>query len=323
MMNSKFPISKWSVRAIGLALGLLGSILLVSSAQAASDVATKISETKEVVQQLLEIKDDTTLSEPERQQLELQLKKNITIRVVDIAQAQIKEMREQMDKVAFPDSDDWNEVKKFVYTSIESYDTFYKESKRSLESNELSLEDVKIIAQRIGTKKNEEIDPFLQKATNISTTFGISEIVKRADERRKKVLSDVDKIYSQKLTTEKDLRDAFEKAAQSVTDARTFNNKAKEIMLNLYTVDATPLPSPIMDATSTIDPSPTPEPLSRFIELFDEDVAKFTGVRKSQVTNEHRDIYLKYVIKKSAEQIREAYNIFLQMSLSVKEFIQE
>src|SRR3989344_7584307 len=72
---------------------VLFATLFLSSlpVQAATDVDETISKTKEDIQQLLEIKDDTTLSDEERGRLELQLKKNITMNIVDIASTQIKE----------------------------------------------------------------------------------------------------------------------------------------------------------------------------------------------------------------------------------------
>ncbi|OGM92397.1 hypothetical protein A2755_01365 [Candidatus Wolfebacteria bacterium RIFCSPHIGHO2_01_FULL_48_22] len=279
-----------------LIIAILASIPVVD---AATDIETKIAETKATIQKLLEVKDDTSLPVNERQQLELQLKKSITLNIIDIAASQIQEMRQQMDKVNFPDSEDWGKVKTYVYNSLDAYGTFYKESRISLEASDITLEEVRGIAQEIETKKESEIDPFLQKTANISTAFGISNIIKRADERRWKVLDDVNKIYTQKLTDNRDLRESFNKAADAISEAKTLNNKSKEIMLNRYI----PKEEPIEVTTATTTATTT---VSEVID-----------------TENAEDAELKEIIKQSAEHIRQAYSIFLEMSITVKEYLDQ
>ena len=288
---------------------------------ASNTIDAKISETKDAVQKLLELKDDTTISAKDREKLEFQLKKSIVADIIDISGTQLNDAREQMQKTAFPQSEDWNEVKKFISVSLDEYDTYYKDARQSLRANDLTLDAVKDIAKKIEEKKTSEIDVFLRKTANIGTTFGISDILKRADERLKKVESDVDKVYAQKLTQKGDLKNSFQKAAEAVGNARTLNNRTKEIILNIY--------------TATTSSSTQTSTSSDFMISFEKDVQTFLNEKSTStpseelatstppLTNEQKEEYLQDLIRQSAEKVRDAYTIFIQMSLDGKEYIKE
>jgi len=303
-------------------------VLQVIPAYAASNIDEKISETKDTVQKLLEIKDDTTLSIEERDRLEFQLKKSIIASIIDISLTQLKDARAYTQNISFPQSKDWENVKSFIFDSLDTYDAYYKEAKNSLQSNELTIEGMRELAKKIEIKKTTDIDAFLRKATSIRTTFGVNEILKRADERLKKVESDVHKIYAQKLTQKDDLNVSFQKAASAVGDARTLNNKAKEIILNLYTT-----------ATSSASTTEDRAHAESFILSFENEVHLFIKEHSASstqasttsldaplsisITDEQKEEYLQDIIRQSAEKVRDAYNIFIQMSLDVKEYIKE
>lgn len=284
----------------------------------ATDIDSKISETKDVVQKLLQIKDDTSLDSVEREKLELQLKKTIVESILKISELQMDNAKGQLDAVSFPESDDWREVKSFLYESLDSHRDMFAKTKESLKSDSISLDSIKEIAKNLEDEKIGEVDIFLKRVTNVSVAFNISDILKLTEERLKKVSSDVDKIYAQKLSDNEELRNLFRKAAQEVGDARTRNNQTKEIMLHLYTKEAesatgTPADDYFMAAFL--------KNVGDFVK--NTDTSSTSSFEETNISKAQKEEYLQNIIKQSAEYVRDAYSTFIQMSLSVKGLIKE
>ncbi len=292
------------------------------SAHAASDVDSKIAETKTNVQRLLEIKDNTSITQQEKDRLELQLKKNIVTNIIDISVSQLSDIRSKLSGIAFPQTDDWKSVQSYLFSGIDSYLSFYQQSKNTVQSGDaLTLDQVQEIAKNIEQKKSQEIDTFTEKASNVISAFNIADIVKLADDRLSKVRSDVDKVYAQKLVKTNVLRDSLDKAAQAVQDARDANISSKEIILNVYTDDW-------RNSSTSSDFAVS---LRKDAQQYAFDQMKqststanlVSSPDKIPVTDVLIEEYLQNIIHQSADSIRGAYSIFLQMSLSVNQYLQQ
>lgn len=310
------------LRSIVIVLGVF-FLFETSYTAHAAPIDEKISDTKNTVQKLLEVKDDATLPAPEKERLALQLKKNIVTNVLDISTAQLKDARSALQQISFPESTDWKEVQTFIFSSLDTYDTFYKEARITLQKTDMTTDDVEKLAKEIEVKRENDIDIFLRKTTSIRTAFGISDILKRADERMKKVENDVQKIYSQKITQKDDLNILLQKATTNIKDGHALNNRAKEIILNLY----------IQTATGTATQTEFSTAFEKEVDAFIKEHSTQTEKKSEEKTTNELDVvriyniqkeeYLQDIIKRSAEKVREAYNIFIQMSLTVKEYTQE
>jgi hypothetical protein len=291
--------------------------LNTTPAFAASEVDSKLSETKEAVQKLLQVKDDTTISEEDRARLELQLKKSIISGIIDISSAQLKEAREQLRKLSFPASEDWNDIKDAAFASLDAYEKFYREAKTELQTSGMTLEKTTILARKLEEKKTGEIDAFVREISNIGAVFGISDVLKLGDERLKKVGDDVEKVYAQKLVQKTELRNSLQKASQALAAGRQTNNRTKEIILHLYE------PGEAASSSKSFHAALENDVRAYLRGKTGTSTATATSSALKEVSKMQKEEYLQELIRKSAEQVRDAYDIFLQMSVSVKGYIKE
>ncbi|GEM_PF-4667781 len=294
--------------------GLISGIALspVFAYAQSPEMEKKLGETKQQLQELAQLKDSTTLPAAEKVGQEIELRKTILGNVLTIAQSQLQDIATQLDSVTFPDSEEWKNVQEYLVENNTSFLSYYETQKTAL-SSATSVEVLKEVAKDIEKKKTEEIDPHVRRVTTVMNILSMDGILMLGNDRRDKIKNDIEKIYSQKLVKDNDLRDLFNDASFSLSQSHEYLNTAKQIVLHLYTDTS----------TSTLQ---FRESLKKTIvqernEQLRQTAPPYTIFTVSDISSDDIEGYLRSIIRQSAQSVQNTYDIFLQMSLLVREYL--
>jgi hypothetical protein len=283
------------------------------------EISSALTQTKEAVNKLFEIKDNSNIPEEEKKSLELSLKKDITKGVIEIAQKQLASAKETIRDITFPDSEDWKNLRDAFGSKIAEYETYYEEL-LSKSSAATTTDDIKTLAQNLEARKTSEIDVLIQQISNIQTTLSLSDIITLARERLGKVETDVTKIYDQNLAKDETLRAQLGIASRLIGESKEIVDRAASIMLATY-------PAPEQTTSTPSD----------FIKTLASDVNK---MRRDAAARENllgvplpspipvkdlkaKDIqpYVTSLNHAAIEKIKSAYDTFLSMTKSVATYL--
>lgn len=276
------------------------------------EIDQKLNETKAEVQKLADIKDKTDISDEEKVKLEIESKTKIILDVVDVSVAQIKDLESKFLSSNFPESDEWKAIKEEYTKEISSYFDFYKEEQDKINKDGLDLIKVKEIAKEIELKKIQEIDLGAKEISNIIVVLSISDILKLADQRIDKVGADVSKIYDKNLTKANVLRDLYADARSLVLKSRQLNDTSKQVIVNLYSIDKSTSTKEFVDGLMN-----SLKEKEKMAKLKYDNEGKLIIKSDDQLMDE----YLESLVVESLDTIKQAYDVFVKMSVNVKEYL--
>lgn len=277
-----------------------------------SEIDQKLNETKAEVQKLADIKDKTDISDEEKGKLEIESKTKIILDVVDVSVAQIKDLESKFLSSNFPESDEWKAIKEEYTKEISSYFDFYKEEQDKIKKGDLDLNKIKEIAKEIELKKIQEIDLGAKEISNIIVVLSISDILKLADQRIDKVGADVSKIYDKNLTKANVLRDLYADARSLVLKSRQLNDTSKQVIVNLYSIDKSTSTKEFVDGLMN-----SLKEKEKMAKLKYDNEGKLIIKSDDQLMDE----YLESLVVESLDTIKQAYDVFVKMSVNVKEYL--
>ena len=281
-------------------------------------IQEKLSQTQQDVTKLLNIKDDTSISEEKKISLEIELKKKIISDVINISLDQIANAQSQLDDLKIPDSQEWKSVRDYFQKIIDQTRDYYEDRRKEFDNKETwTLDDVKVFAKAMEEKRSLEIDKNLKRINSLILTVNVSQILNLADERLSKISSDVDRIYTKKLTKNPTLKTMLEGAAANVKKSHDLNDEAYQVVLNLYTEDkSTSTQDFILNLKKKI------VDIKEFEALIDSKTkTEPIKIDSSLITNEDLDGYLISLTSQTYNQIKSAYETFVKMSVNVKSYL--
>jgi len=279
-------------------------------------INSKLSETKDDVTKLLNVKDDTTLNPAQKEILEIELKRKIISNVLDISLDQFQTIKNQLDKISMPKTDEWNSVQDYLSNLLNKDIQYYQDTQNIFnDSTGLNLNELSSFVEKLEEKKLTDIDLDVQKVNVIMAELNMSDILSVTDDRLAKVGSDINKIYSKKLTQNQTLKKMFNQASDAVKKAHDLDDQARSMIINVYTNDT---------GISTKDfVSALKEKILKSKEevLIASSTSTIDNEIKLTVTSQDLDNYLADLATQAYDSIKNAYDIFVKMSANVKEYL--
>ena len=286
----------WLTTLIGMA------VFFTTLAGAQAQVSTQ----KEV-DKLFEIKDSTQISPEEKERLEKESRVKIIFNVVDLSQIQLEELKEAWKNIPnFPEAEDWQKIRELFLREMEKSQEYWGETKDSFEEEKesLDIDGLKILAKKIEKEKTAQIDPVIERASDIIMTFDLTEMLKVVDQRLEKVKSDINKIYSKKLTQNPLLKNLLIQTSDYISQAHQYNDRSKQLILHLY---------------GDQDTSSAEELLKELRRQFGKGGGDFSSEEENIKEEGHR--YIRELTVLSFEKIKSAYELFVRMSLVAKQLV--
>lgn len=276
------------------------------------EVANKVGE-------LVELKDDSTLSEQDKEVKEIQIRKEALGKITNLSLVEIKNLENRLSSFDFK-SDTQIKIKEKFLEILDNNKKYSEDLKIKTENNELTLEEVKNLAQEYKDWRDENYNIYVKKLTVFILTFQEKNVLETANTRLEKIIVDLGKLENAKLIKKEDTWKYIDSAMKSLTDAQIFNSNAEKIIINAIEKDiiniATSTPEIITNTATT-----TPEKIEELItKPAEESLASSTAQLATStpikvITEEDA---AQTLIEKSLKEIKNAYNDFISISNKVR-----
>ena len=281
-------------------LGILAmSALLLGPAKpvlAASLTIGDVNSINDKVDELNTIRDDNSISAPEKDVKEFQAQQDILNGVIDLSENEVSSAKDQLNKLPEFNKDSAEQKLQSEYlTNLDTYNAYFESEREKIETA-ASIDDLKNIASDIKTYRSNGYDDSLQNMVTFTLLYYSSDITTTAKTRLDKITSDIVKLQNAGLVKKSFDASSIDKAAGLISDATKLQEQAKALILEPVQVkDATDITSTDTEAvTKTTD-------------------AATTGTDTTIVPPTPRDL-----IENSINDIKNAYNVFLQISKDVR-----
>jgi hypothetical protein len=299
---------------------VLGGVFLNTRLAFANDIDSKLSKIKSDLENLQKIEDDITIPLTKKENLEVQLRKEIILNILDVSLSQINGTRNQLASSTNPlkeeQKENWDEVYKYLIDLLDQDIFYYQDIKKEIENNtDLTVSDLKNLAKTLENTKVSKIDKDIAKANNVLAALNVKKILSIANERLEKVGNDIKKIYSNKLIKNQALKNLYNQSASKIKLASDLSQLSWEAILKTYTANTT---------TST----------QEFIEsikekIIEQKINSISDNNKLQINDSELkinqddiDSYISKNINEAYNNIKSAYEIFVNMSINLKKLIQ-
>lgn len=277
------------------------------------------------VDELVGLKDDDTLSDKEKEIKEIQIRKEALSKITNLALLEIKNLEDKINSLDF-ESDTQSRIKEAFLGILEKNKKYSADLKIKTEKNELTLEEVKNLAQEYKDWREQNYNIYIKKLTVFILTFQEKNVLKTANTRLEKIMADIKKLENAKILKKEDTWKFIDSAMKSLTNAQILNSNAEKTIMDLIEKDiiniASSTPKMIIETATT-----TPE---KIIESIITDTKESTASSTpSLATSTPTDLIkspqeialedkAQTLIEKSLQEIKDAYGSFISISNKVK-----
>jgi len=233
---------------ITLSLGLSPIFAAQENLQAPNkDVANKVDE-------LVELKDDSTLSDQDKEIKEIRIRKEALGKIAGLSLLEIKNLEGRINSLNF-ESGAQTEIKEMFLKILDNNTKYSKDLKIKTENDELTLEEVKNLAQEYKDWRDGNYNKYVKKLTVFILTFQEKNVLETANIRLEKIMVDLGKLESANLVKKEDTWKYIDSAMKSLTNAQIFNSNAEKIIIDIIEKDiiniATSTPKIITEVATT------------------------------------------------------------------------
>lgn len=292
-------------------LGMLSSVLKFKAFAAETPANTNTESTLESplkgvinsVDELVNLKDDNTLTAEEKIKKEIELRKDALLKIVELSLLETNNLKDKLNAIK-TDNNEQEQIKNRLIETLEKNKAYIEQIKTNLE-NDLLLEEIKDLTKNFKTWREDYYNDSVKKSLAFSLVFQEKSALKTADSRLEKIISDLRKLENAKLIKKEDTKKLLDASIKNLTNAHLLNNKAERSLI-----------SGLKQYFAAEDATTTAETLSgEENSLSKNETATSTEVTK--VKFEEKD-EIKLLVEKSLDEIKNAYKNFLEISIRVK-----
>lgn len=270
------------------------------------------------VDELVELKDNDTLSDEEKEIKEIRIRKEALGKITDLSLLEIKNLEDKINSLSF-ESDAQNKIKEAFLEILNKNKVYSEDLKLKAENEELTLEEVKDLAQEFKDWREENYNKHIKKLTVFILTFQEKNVLKTANIRLEKIIVDIKKLESAKIIKKEDTWKYIESAMKSLANAQILNSDAEETII--ATIEktiiniATSTPEIAMEIGTT-----TPEKIETKKAEQIEGPALSLAIQAATSTPKiiTEEESAQTLIEESLKEIKSAYTNFISISNKVK-----
>ncbi|HOF50391.1 MAG TPA: hypothetical protein PLH22_01790 [Candidatus Colwellbacteria bacterium] len=254
------------------------------------------------VNQLIEVKDDKSMSDVERLAKELEARKQVVKDALSLSLKEISGLETSFKALKTKDE----RVSAFQKSSLEyleSAKAFYGEQ-AGIVDKLASMDEIKALAQKIKDYRDENYNKKIERITNFILLNQIDGLIATAETRWQKIDSDLKKLERGAFVSPGYFDANMQKAKKYINDAISLGADAKEHILKDFETEAlTEESAPLTTTEITTAPS--------------ENTA--TAVNEEPTP---KVVNPKELAEASLTNLKSSYDVFLQISQSVKKILQ-
>lgn len=255
---------------------LTGAFLPIYKASA-QELENALKGVAEKLEEIEAIEQNKELSIEEREQLETKARKEALYRIFDLTLLEDQDLKDKLSGLENL-NDEQEEMRESLLKIFTENENAYDEMKKRLEDAE-TLEDVKQLATDFKNWRKAVYDPKVKKIIAFTLVFRQKAILTITQSRFTKIASDLKKLENTKLISEQDTAEYLKKAADNIKKAEELNQKTLEL-----------------------------------IKLSEENATTTTDLLKKSDGEEEEKPEAKELIEESLNNIKSAYQNFIEIS---------
>ena len=309
----------------------LSPIFAQENTQTPKNLQPSSKEVANKIDELVELKDDSALSDQDKEIKEIQIRKEALGKITSLSLLEIKNLKDKINSLDF-ESDAQTAIKERFLEILDNNKKYSEELKIKTENEKITLEEVKNLAQEYKDWREDNYNNYVKKLTVFILAFQEKNVLKTANTRLEKIMTDLKKLETAKILKKEDTSKFINSAMKSLANAQIFNSKAEKIIIGIIKKDildvATSTPASVATSTSELIETATTTPEKLIIKPVEESLAsstvKLTATAPMVSTSSPREIILEednaqILIEKSLKEIKNAYNNFISISIKVSQ----
>lgn len=303
---------------IGLTLPLIG-VFAAETTPLQENLQTPLEQVQNKVDELVELKDNSTLSDQEKESQEIQIRKEALDQIVDLSLAETKNLEDKLNALTL-ESDDQKAAKEKFLEILDRNINYSVDLKKNIDKENITLDEVKNLAQEYKDWRADNYGIYVKKITAFTLVFQEKAVLKIANIRLDKIMSDLKNLQNAKILKKEDTWNLINLSMKSLTNAKIFNSNAETIISKSIKKDLLDVASstPASEMASTSPENLTQTATSSLSEklgtsgLATSTISTATTTSALQITAEEDKAQV--LIEKSLKEIKNAYNYFISIS---------
>jgi hypothetical protein len=238
----------------------VAALILPSCFALAADLNENASALNESVDALLEIKDDSALSETERGLKEIDARKKVIVEAVRLSVAEINGLKENLSKNKPAEAE--LKLKAASFFSYLDEAAAYFES-AGIKAGELTdLEEIKALANELKDYRENNYNPRLQKIVDFFLWLQIDNLISAAETRWQKINLEIKKFEKYELIDPGVFSADMENAQKYLAGAKEISQEAGKMIIETNLDELNP-PLSDADAIEKLSAEPAIKPSAR------------------------------------------------------------
>jgi hypothetical protein len=336
-----------------VSLVVLGLTLPLLNIFAQENLKAPLGEVMNKLDELVELKDDNTLSEEEKEEKEILVRQEILNKIVDLSLLEVENLKNRINSLDLELENQIIIAEKFLEI-LEKNIEYSNELKESNDKKDITLEEVKNLAQEYKDWRENNYSKYVKKIFTFILVFQEKQVLKMANTRLDKIMSDLEKLEKANILKKEDTWKFINTSMDNLANAQISNSKAEAIIIRLIEKEiiniasstllmingtttemlgqAPVLATTTMMGTTTIMATTTivattttivvniPETSTSTVGIIDETEEVTYGIEATsspeEIINEEDEA--RSLIEESLQEIKNAYNNFISISNKVK-----
>lgn len=270
-----------------VAIGTIGTQVAL-----ASDTPTDpVKSATDNVSQLIQIKDDTSISGLAKDEKELEARLNIIKNVLKLSTDDVAKLQDKLNKLPKFDDKSQEKVLKTEYQkSLDDFSAYYDDMYKKLADIKTN-DDAKALAEELKNYRDATYNPEIKKIANFTLLFYDADVIKTGKARLNRIIGDVSKLEKLGYLKSDVFSDKFKKAQILLDGADKLEQEAADLILASKTIEDTTQKDAI--AQQTID-----------------------GIKVAEKPKDPGDL-----TSKSLQNVKDTYDIFLQIGKDINKYL--
>jgi uncharacterized protein YfkK (UPF0435 family) len=302
---------------------IVSVLLLCNRAVLAAETDANTEDLNQSVNQLIEVKDDKSISEAERLAKELEARKQVVKDALSLSLKEISGLETSLKALKSKDE----RVIAFQKSSLEyleSAKAFYEEKAELVDSIE-DLEEIKSLAQTIKDYRDAGYNTTTERINNFLLLSQTDNLIKVAQTRWTKIDADLNKLERGQFISYGYFDANMEKAQKYINDAADLSNEAKEHILKEFDEEVA-----VKEAAEAAIPVEDND--SAPITMLGSGAGETPGLENqlpAPTSNTEKTepattsvVNPKELAEASLTNLKSSYDVFLKISQSVKKILQ-
>jgi len=303
--------NSFSKKTIFIIPAVILGLLFFSPALASEDCNIKIEEN---LNKLLKIKDNYYIYGDEKVNSEYEARKNLLSSIISCSKEEVSDLKKNLEDIKKLNEEN-EKIREYFISNLDKFREYFQSQEKTFEEIKKNKEKIKILAKEIFEWRQSTYNPLIKNAVNFSFVFKQDSIISTTENRLNKINNSLKIILS---VRNKEISDLLKSAQEKIETAQNLNQEAFEIINKDIEPIKIELRGETATTTSSLELSKNTKGSTdnKIIKknINEPEINPQTKVEKVIVPPQD-------LIKKSLDNIRDAYKDFFELSTVVKNLL--